>query len=229
MRCRPGARTASRPPRGPGSRPHARPEHAFSSSLIRSVNPLAATSAAAFGRIPATQPAETVTPAIWDISPAARCTGMWFRAGEVRGLRVRLRPETGPRPHVRRQLSLADRLAPRALLGLCHVLPHHRRRRGLDIGDLVAALRDDRGIRQVRAALRGTTQAGTTTGRSGSSTSLHRGSRLARLLARPPLPPLPQRPVPRPSSDMGCPTMAASTTWKNPCPHAAPAAPPVQL
>jgi hypothetical protein len=50
----------------------------FSSSFTRSMNPLPATSAAAFPRTPATQPVETVTPAIWDISPAARCTGMWF-------------------------------------------------------------------------------------------------------------------------------------------------------
>jgi hypothetical protein len=52
-----------------------------------------------------------------------------------------LRPEAGPRPYARGQLVLADRLAPRALLGLRRVLPHHRRR--LDVGDLVAALRDD--------------------------------------------------------------------------------------
>jgi len=118
------------------------------------------------------------------------------RAGEVRGLRVRLRPGAGPRPHVRGQLALADRLAPRALLGLRHVLRHHRRRRGLDIGDLVAALRDDRRIRKAGAALparrrREPQPVFRVTGK------LHRGSRLARLLARPPLPQLPQRPVPR--------------------------------
>ena len=109
---------------------------------------------------------------------------------------MRLRPEAGPRPHVRGQLALADRLAPRALLRLRHVLRHRRRRRGLDIGDLVAALRDDRRIRQVRAALPARRR------REPQPVirvidKLHRGSRRARLLARPPLPPLPQRPVPR--------------------------------
>ena len=48
----------------------------FSSSRTRSMNPLPSTSAAAFPRIPAIHPAETATPARWDISTAARYTGM---------------------------------------------------------------------------------------------------------------------------------------------------------
>ena len=43
-----------------------------SSSRTRSTNPLASTSAAAFPRIPAIHPAETVTPASWHSSSVAR-------------------------------------------------------------------------------------------------------------------------------------------------------------
>ena len=116
--------------------------------------------------------------------------------GEARGLRAGLRPEAGPRPHVRGQLPLGDRPAARALLRLRDVLGHLRRRRRLDIGDLVAALRRHRLPGQARAApparrrrvlqplIRVINEP-------------HRRSRLARLLPWPPLPPLPQGPVPR--------------------------------
>ncbi len=67
-------------------------------------------------------------------------------------LSVRFRPVAGPRPHARRQFSLADRAAARAHLRLRHVLGDLRRRRGLNVGDLVAALREDLLPGQVRAA-----------------------------------------------------------------------------
>ena len=114
---------------------------------------------------------------------------------QVRGLRAGLRPVAGPRPHVRGQLALGDRPAARALLRLRHVLGDLRRRRRLDVGDLVAALRRHRLAGQARAApaalrrrvlqplVRVIDQP-------------HRRPRLARLLPRPPFPPLPQGPVP---------------------------------
>jgi hypothetical protein len=73
-------------------------------------------------------------------------------AGQVRGLRAGLRPEAGPGPHVRRQLTLGEGPAARALPGLRHVLGDHRRRRRLDAGDLVAALHQHRHPGQARAA-----------------------------------------------------------------------------
>ena len=120
---------------------------------------------------------------------------MWCPAVQVRGPRAGLRPEAGPRPHVRRQLALGDRPAARALLGLRHVLGHLRRRRRLDIGDLMPALRRHRLGGQVRAAPAAIRR------RElqpviGVIHQAHRRPRIARLLARPPLPPLPQRPVP---------------------------------
>ena len=65
---------------------------------------------------------------------------------------MRFRPVAGPRPHARRQFSLADRAAARAHLRLRHVLGDLRRRRGLNAGDLMAALREDLLPGQVRAA-----------------------------------------------------------------------------
>jgi len=118
------------------------------------------------------------------------------RAGQVRSLGAGLRPGAGPRPDERGQPALADRVAPRALLRLRDVPGDPWRRRGPDAGDLVAALRDDRRVRQVRAALPARR-------RRIPEPALrvihqaHRGARLARLLPRPPLSPLPQRPVPR--------------------------------
>ena len=115
--------------------------------------------------------------------------------GQVRGLRAGLRPVAGPRPHVRGQLPLGDRPAARALLRLRHVLGDPRRRRRLDVGDLVAALRRHRLAGQARAAPAAL--------RRRELQPLvrvidqpHRRPRLARLLPRPPFPPLPQRPVP---------------------------------
>ena len=115
--------------------------------------------------------------------------------GQVRGLRGCLRPEAGPRPHVHRQPALGDRPAARALLRLRHVLGDPRRRRRLDVGHLVAALRHGRlagqalpapaarGRREEQPLVRVIDQA-------------HRRPRLARLLPGPPFPPLPRRPVP---------------------------------
>ena len=113
---------------------------------------------------------------------------------QVRGLRARLRPEAGTRPYVRGQLASGDRPAARALPGLHDVLGDLRRRRGLDVGDLMTALRGDRRPGQARAApaarrrrelepvVRVIHQA-------------HRRPRAAWLLPRPPFAPLPQRPV----------------------------------
>ena len=72
--------------------------------------------------------------------------------GQVRGLRAGLRAEAGPRPHVRGQLALGEGPAARALFRLRHVLGDLRRRRRLDVGDLMAALRRHRLVRQPRAA-----------------------------------------------------------------------------
>ena len=114
--------------------------------------------------------------------------------GQVRGLRAGLRPEAGPRPHVRGQLARGHRPAPAALLGLRHVLGDPRRRRRDDIGDLMTALRRHRRPGQARAAP-------AARGRREHKPlirvidEVHRRPRIARLLARPPLPPLPQRPV----------------------------------
>jgi len=114
--------------------------------------------------------------------------------GQVRGLRAGLRPEAGTGPDLRGQLSFGDRPAARAFLGLRHILSDLRRRRRLDVGDLMTALHHDRLAGQARAApaarrrraleplIRVIHQA-------------HRRPRAARLLTRPPFPPLPQRPV----------------------------------
>ena len=59
---------------------------------------------------------------------------------------------TGRCPHVRGHLPGGDYPASGALLRLRHVLRDLRRRRRLDVGDLVAALRRDRRPGQVRAA-----------------------------------------------------------------------------
>ena len=115
-------------------------------------------------------------------------------AGQVRSLGAGLRPDAGPRPHVRRQVSLGDLPTARALLGLRHILPDLRLRRRLDVGDLMTALRRHRFPGQIQAAppahrrravkafIRVIDQA-------------HRHPGITRLLSRPPLPPLPQRPV----------------------------------
>ena len=115
---------------------------------------------------------------------------------EVSGLRAGLRPVAGPRPHVRRQLPLSDRPAARALLRLRHVLGHLRRRRRLDIGDLVAALGRHRLPVQARAAAAARRRR-VLQPLVRVINELHRRSRLARLLPRPPFSPLPQGPVPR--------------------------------
>ena len=117
-------------------------------------------------------------------------------AGQVRGLRVRLRAEARPRPYPGRQDALGDLPAARASLRLHDMLADLGFRRGPDVGDLVAALREDFPARQARAApaafrrrvpvpvLRVIYQA-------------HRRAGLAVLLPGTALPLLPQRPVPR--------------------------------
>jgi hypothetical protein len=166
----------------------------FSSSRTRSMNPLASTSEAARPRIPAIHPVETAIPASWHSSSVDRQTGMWWPAGQVRGLRAGLRPEAGAGTDVRGQRALGDRPAAGAFLSLRHVLGDPRRRRRGDAGDLMTTLRQHRCPGQARAApaarrrreleplVRVIDQ-------------VHRRPRLARLLARPPLPRIPQRPV----------------------------------
>ena len=116
-------------------------------------------------------------------------------AGQVRGLRASLRPEAGPRPHERRQRALGHRPAARALLRLRHVLRHHRRRRRPDVGDLVTALRQHLHTTQVLPALPARRRREPEPGIRIIGEP-HRRPGIARLLARPPFPPLPQRPVP---------------------------------
>ena len=65
-------------------------------------------------RTPAIHPAETAIPASSRQQHRRPADGDVVAAGQVRGLRVRLRPEAGPRPHVRGQLALGDRPAARA-------------------------------------------------------------------------------------------------------------------
>jgi len=69
---------------------------------------------------------------------------MWCPGGQVRGLRAGLRPEAGPRPHVRGQIALGDRPAPGTLFGLRHILGDLRRQHRGDVGYLVAPLRRHR-------------------------------------------------------------------------------------
>ena len=88
-------------------------------------------------------------------------------AGQQGRLSVRFRPVAGPRPHARRQFSLADRAAARAHLRLRHVLGDLRRRRGLNVSDLVAALREDLLARPGPRRTPGTAPAGTRTGAPG--------------------------------------------------------------
>ena len=115
-------------------------------------------------------------------------------AGQVRGLRAGLRPVAGSRPDMRRELALGHRPAARALLRLRHVLGDLRLRGRPDIGDLMPPRRRHRLAGQARAAaaarrrravialIRVIEQA-------------HRHPGITRLLTRPPLPPLPQRPI----------------------------------
>ena len=117
-------------------------------------------------------------------------------ADQIRGLRVHLGAVAGAGPHVRRQHRLADDPAARAGLGLRHVLGHLRRRRGRDVGDLVAALCQHWHAGQVRAAAPAG-QRGQLDPLIGVIGQAHRGTRVAGLLTRPPLPPLPQRTVSR--------------------------------
>ena len=161
-------------------------------------------------------------PASWHSSSVDRQTGMWCPHDQVRGLRAGLRPVTGPRPHVRRQLALGDRPAARAFLGLRHVLGHLRRRRRPDVGDLMAALRRHRLAGQARPAPAARRRREPNRS-SGSSTSF---------IVVPGSPGcLPGRRLPRSRSDRsrassytGCPTTAAATTRTNPSPPAARAA-----
>ena len=113
---------------------------------------------------------------------------------QVRGLRVRLRPEAGARPHVRGHLALGDLPAARAGLRLRHVLRDPRRGSGRNVGDLVTALRGGRLAAEglpAAAALRGREEQ-TLVRVAGQP---HSGAGLAGLLPRRPLPLLPQRPV----------------------------------
>ena len=117
-------------------------------------------------------------------------------ADQIRGLRVHLGAVAGAGPHVRRQHRLADDPAARAGPGLRHVLGHLRRWRGRDVGDLVAALCQHWHAGQVRAAAPAG-QRGQLDPLIGVIGQAHRGTRVAGLLTRPPLPPLPQRTVSR--------------------------------
>ena len=114
--------------------------------------------------------------------------------GQVRGLRAGLRPEAGAGTDIRGQLARGDHPAAGPFLSLRHVLGDPRRRRRGDVGDLMTALRQHRCPGQARTAPAGRRR------REREplvrvSCQVHRRPRFARLLARPPLPPVPQRPV----------------------------------
>ena len=133
-------------------------------------------------------------PASWHNSFCRPVDGDVVAADQVRGLGTGLRPVTGPRPHMRGKLSGRHRPAARAFLRLRHVLDDLRRRGRRDVGDLMAALRRNRRRCQVRAA--------PAARRRRALDRLiriihqvHRQPGIARLLSRPPVPSLPQRPV----------------------------------
>ena len=115
-------------------------------------------------------------------------------ADQVRGLRAGLRPVAGPGPGMRGQLPGGDCPAPGAFLRLRHVLGDLRRRRRLDVRDLVTALRRDRRPGQVRAASAAQRRRAVD-GLIRIIHQVHRHPRIARLLSRPPFPALAQRPV----------------------------------
>ena len=178
------------------------------------MNPLDSTRPAALRRIPAIHPVETAMPASWHSSTVDRQIGIWWPTGQVRGVRAGLRPEAGPRPHVRRQLALGHRAAARALLGLRHVLGDLRRRRRLDVRDLVTALRRHRHPRQARpapAARRWRAEDPAHPGHRPATSSSP--DRLAACPAAASRAPAATGPCP---SYTGCPTTAAGTTWTNP-------------
>ena len=120
---------------------------------------------------------------------------MWCPAVRFAAPRAGLRPEAGPRPHVRRQLALGDRPAARALLGLRHVLGHLQRlHRSISVTDArpgTSPARRPGPPRHPRQSASRKLQP-----LIGVIHQAHRRPRIARLVARPPLPPLPQRPVP---------------------------------
>ena len=117
-------------------------------------------------------------------------------AGQVRRLRMNLRPEGRSRPDPGRQGALGHRPAARAPLRLRDMLGDLGFRCRQDAGDLVAPRGEDLLAFQARPA------SCTFRGRVPVPVprvidQLHRGAGLARLLARSPLALLPQGPVPR--------------------------------
>ena len=95
---------------------------------------------------------------------------------------------------MRRELALGHRPAARALFRLRHVLGDLRLRGRPDIGDLMPPRRRHRLAGQARAAAAARRRRAVialirVTGQA------HRHSGITRLLTRPPLPPLPQRPI----------------------------------